>query len=193
MKTLLTVAFSAVVSVSAFAQDIYKVDTAATNIVWVGKKVTGEHTGTVKAKSGSFTVKDGMITAGEVVIDMTSITVTDLTDKEYNAKFIGHITSPDFFDTTKHPESKFVVKSVKKTSKGQEISGDFTMIGKTKPLKFIATDVKADGKELTASAALVIDRTKWDLKYGSGSFFKGLGDKAINNEFTLNVTLKATK
>jgi polyisoprenoid-binding protein YceI len=147
----------------------------------------------VKAKSGSFTAKDGVITAGEVVIDMTSITVTDLTDPEYNKKFIGHITSPDFFDTAKHAESKFVVKSVKKTAKGQEVTGNFTMIGQTKPLTFTATDVKADGKELTAMATIVVDRTQWGLKYGSGSFFKGLGDKAINNDFTMKISLKATK
>lgn len=194
MKTILTLALAAVVSSSAFAAPVaYKVDSASSKIAWVGKKVTGEHAGNVSVKSGSISAEGEVITAGEVVVDMKSITCTDITDKETNGKFIGHITSPDFFDTAKYPEAKLVIKSVKKTDKGQEITADFTMIGQTKPLTFVATDVKADGKTLTAKANIVVDRTVWGLKYGSGKFFQGLGDKMIKDEFTLAVELKATK
>ena len=194
MKTFLSLAFAAVLSSTAFAAATsYKVDTAATKVVWLGKKVTGEHTGNVTVKSGTITADGDMITGGEVVIDMTTITATDITDKETNGKFIGHITSPDFFDTAKFPESKLIIKSVKKTSAGQEVTADFTMIGQTKPLKFVATEVKAAGADLTAKAVITVDRTVWGLKYGSGKFFKGLGDKMIKDEFMLTVDLKAVK
>ncbi len=195
MKALLAFVLATATCVCALAEDTYKVDPAETSIVWVVKKITqnGEHTGTVKVKSGSFGAKSGVINAGEMVIDMSSITCTDITDKEENLKFIGHITSPDFFEIKKYPESKLVIQSVKKTANGQELSGAFTIIGQTRPLTFTATDVKIDGKILTATTSIVFDRTKWGLRYGSRSFFKGLGDKAINNEFMLKVTIKASK
>lgn len=194
MKTILTLAMATLVTGSAFAAPMsYKLDTAASKVVWIGKKVTGEHTGNVTAKTGTITADGQMITGGDVVIDMKTITCTDLTDKEYNAKFIGHITTADFFDVQKYPESKLVIKSVKKTDKGQEITGDFTMMGQTHPLTFTATEVKADDKMVSAKANIEIDRTVWGLKYGSGKFFKGLGDKMINDKFTMNVDIKAMK
>ncbi len=197
MKTLLALCLA--VSTSAFAQggkaltQTYAIDTTATTVVWVGKKVTGQHTGNLSVKSGSLTFLGEEITAGDVVVDMKSLTTTDITDKEMNAKFIGHMTSPDFFDVAKYPESKLVIKSSKKTAKGLEVTGDLTMIGQTRPVTFLATDVKKSDKEVTANANITLNRTLWGLKYGSGSFFKGLGDKAINDDFTLNISIKATK
>lgn len=176
---------------SAVYAQTYKVDTQATKVEWLGKKVTGEHRGLVQAKSGSVTLNGEEITSGDVVVDMKTISCTDITDKETNGKFIGHITSPDFFDTAKYPESKIVIKSSKKVATGLEVKGDLTFIGQTHPVTFVVTDVKKTDKAFSGKATLNIDRTVWGLKYGSGSFFKGLGDKAIDNQFTLNVTLEA--
>lgn len=196
MKTLLALCLA--VSSQAFAQGkavptTYKVDTEATKIVWTGKKVTGEHTGNLKAKSGNIIFLAEEITAGEIVVDMKTLSCSDITDQEMNAKLIGHLSSPDFFDVAKYPESKLVIKSSKKTAKGLEVTGDLTMIGQTRPVTFLATDVKKSDKEVTANAVVTLNRTLWGLKYGSGSFFKGLGDKMINDDFTLNLSLKATK
>lgn len=189
MKMIFGLVF-ALSGAAAFAQT-YTVDTAATKVEWVGKKVSGEHRGSVNAKSGTLTLKGEEITAGEVVVDMKSISCSDITDKETNGKFIGHITSPDFFDTAKYPEAKILIKSSKKTAKGLEVTGDLTFIGQTHPITFLATDVKKTDKTVSAKATVNVDRTKWGLKYGSGQFFKGLGDKMINDQFTLNVTLEA--
>jgi polyisoprenoid-binding protein YceI len=185
----------------AFAQDkpmldTYKVDAAATKVVWEGKKVLGKHNGTISVKSGSLTLTGEVITAGEIVVDMKTIVNTDIpTDtkenKETNAKLVGHLSSPDFFNVEKYPESKLVIKTSEKTKTGLKVTGDLTMIGKTKPITFDAVVTK--GADLKVKTTLVIDRTLWDLKYGSGSFFKGLGDKAINNEFTLAIELTAKK
>lgn len=190
MKTLLAavLAFSG----AAFAQS-YNVDTGATKIVYVGKKVTGEHTGNVTAKKGNLVFKGEELSGGEIVVDMNTITSTDITDQDLNAKYVGHIKSPDFFDVAKHPEAKLVIKNSKKTDKGLEVNGDLTFIGKTNPVTFLVTDLKKSEAGVTGKSTLVINRTKWGLVYGSGSFIKGLGDKAINDEFTLAINLSAKK
>ncbi|WPU67129.1 YceI family protein [Peredibacter starrii] len=196
MKTLLAVALA--FSATAYAQNkpmtqTYNVDSAATKIVYVGKKVTGQHTGNVTAKSGNLTFLGEQITGGEVVVDMNSLTSTDITDKDTNAKYLGHMKSADFFDTAKYPEAKLVIKNSKKTDKGLEVTGDLTMIGKTNPITFLVTDLKKTDAGVTGKSNVTINRTKWGLVYGSGSFIKGLGDKAINDEFTLAIDLSAKK
>jgi polyisoprenoid-binding protein YceI len=177
-------------TITAFGQT-YSVDSSASKITYVGKKVTGEHTGTLTLKSGSLTFKGDTISAGEFVADMNSLTSTDITDKEYNAKYVSHMKSPDFFNTEKHPESKLVIKSSKKTKNGLEVSGDLTMLGETKPVSFVVTDLKKTDAGVTGKSNLTLNRTQWGLKYGSTSFFKGLGDKAIHDDFTLAVELSA--
>jgi polyisoprenoid-binding protein YceI len=197
MKTLLA-AIMTVSMTGAFAQNkpmtqTYTVDSSATKIVYVGKKVTGEHTGNVTAKSGNLVFKGDELTGGEVVVDMNSLTSTDITDKDMNGKYVGHMKSPDFFDTAKHPESKLVIKNSKKTNKGLEVEGLLTMIGQTQPVKFLVTDLKKTDSVVTGKSNLTLNRTKWGLKYGSSSFIKGLGDKAIHDEFTLAIDLTAKK
>jgi polyisoprenoid-binding protein YceI len=193
MKTFLAAVFAVTTITGAFAADTYKVDPAASKVTYVGKKVTGEHTGNVTVKSGNLVVDGDKLNGGEVVVDMNSLTSTDLTDKDYNAKYVGHMKSPDFFNTEKYPESKLVIKESKKTDKGLEVKGDLTMIGQTKPVTFTVTDWKNTGAQVSGKSTLVLDRTLWGLKYGSDSFFKGLGDKAIKNEFNLTVDLTAKK
>ena len=158
MKSLLAVVF-AVSSMGAMAQNkpmtsTYNVDPAATKIVYVGKKVTGQHTGNVTAKSGNLTLQGEEITAGEIIVDMNSLTSTDITDKDTNVKYLGHMKSPDFFDTAKYPESKLVIKNSKKTDKGLEVSGDLTMIGQTKPVTFVVTDFKKTDSVVTGKSNL---------------------------------------
>ncbi len=191
MKILMAALFT-ISSFGAFAQT-YNVDPAQTKITYVGKKVTGEHTGHLKAKSGKITVKGDEITGGEVVVDMNSLTSTDITDPEYNAKFIGHMKSEDFFNTPKYPEAKLVIKSSKKSDKGLEVKGDMTILGQTKPVSFVVTDIKKTDSSFSGKSNLTLDRTLWGIKYGSTSFFKSLGDKAINNEFNLTIELAAKK
>lgn len=176
------------------AGETFMVDTEATKIEWVGKKVTGEHRGFVKVKEGQVNVAGEALTGGNIVVDIDSITCTDLTDPEYNTKFIGHMKSPDFFNTEKYPTSTLMItKSKKNKDGGLEVEGKLTMIGNTQPIKFTASEPKKDGDTYTAKALVTIDRTKWGLKYGSGKFFQGLGDKMIHDEFALNITLVAKK
>ena len=162
-----------------------EVDLAASTITWTAKKITATHTGGVTLKSGSIHFKNHQLTGGQFVMDMTSITSTDL-DGEWGQKLIGHLNSADFFETDKYPTSKLVIKEISKSTEGDAyaINADLTIKGITKPVGFTA-DVSAKG----ASAIITVDRTAYDIKYGSGSLFDDLGDKAIENEFQLSINL----
>ena len=171
----------------------YKVDTKQTKVTWRGSKVVGEHTGNINVAEGKLIATGKNFTGGTFVIDMTTITNTDLTEKVYNDQLVGHLKSDDFFGTEKHKTATLVVKSATRTTGDQyNVKGDLTIKGITKPVEFPATITISD-KSVKAKAKIVVDRTKYDIKYGSGSFFDNLGDKAINNEFELYVELVANK
>lgn len=167
-----------------FAQKV-EVNTSKSSVEWLGKKIGGQHTGNIQVKSGSFELEKDKIVAGNFVIDMTSITNTDLEDDTYNQKLVGHLKSDDFFGVEKFPTATFVVKKSSKFSSGKaSITGDITIKGKTESITF---DVEK--AERGYSAKLEIDRSKFDIKYGSNSFFDNLGDKAIDDMFTLTIEL----
>lgn len=196
MKTLIA-AVIALSTATVFAADTYKLDTKATKVEWVGKKIGGEHKGTINAQSGSLTVDGDLITGGEVVMDMNSITVTDL-QGEWKDKLEAHLKNADFFDVTSEAgkTAKLVIKSSKKTPKGLEVTGDLTIRGKTNPVTFTATDIKKDAKSYNAKALITINRVKYGVEYNSKSWVdlgKVAADKAIHDDFTLNVTLVGTK
>jgi polyisoprenoid-binding protein YceI len=126
------------------------------------------------------------LTGGKFVADLTSITNTDLTDKEYNGKLIGHLKSDDFFAVEKHPTATFVVtKATPKSAGVYEVTGDLTIKGITKPATFPVT-VKTTATGAEATGTLVVDRSKYDIKYNSKSFFENLGDKMINDDFSVS-------
>jgi polyisoprenoid-binding protein YceI len=167
-----------------FAQKV-EVNTEKSTIDWHGEKVVGEHDGTIQVKSGSFELKNDQIVAGNFVIDMTTITNTDLEDAGYNQKLVGHLKSDDFFGVEKYPTANFTITKSSKFSNGKAtVTGDLTIKGKTESISF---DVTRAGEEYTAK--IDIDRSKFDVRYGSNSFFDNLGDKAIDDIFTLDINL----
>jgi len=193
------VAGAAVLATSSFTSlhkattTIYKVDAAQSSVKWIGKKVTGEHSGNVTISSGSLTTASNAITAGTVDIDLSTITSTDITDPASNAKLIGHLKSADFFNVASFPKATLVITSSKLKSAGNyDVTGNLTIKGITHPITFPAT-IQVTADKINATAAITIDRTKYDIKYRSASFFSDLGDKAIDNDFVLNVKLVANK
>lgn len=184
LKTIAIALFVAAASISVNAQT-KKIDVKASTIKWVGKKVTGEHSGTVNFKEGAVVFKGKKLVGGSFTVDMTSLTSTDLTG-EYQGKLNGHLKADDFFGTDKFPTSKLVFKTIgAKSADVYTVTADLTIKGITKPITF---DITVSGN--TATTAFKVDRTKYDIKYGSGSFFEGLGDKTISDEFELTVALK---
>ena len=181
----------------AQAADVYKVDAAASSINWkASKKVGSSHNGQIKLKNGEISLdKQGKITDGNFAIDMATISNDDLKDNaEYQKKLVTHLSSEDFFNVAKYPEANFKIKKVSSVSKtSAKISGDLTFIGQTHSVEFPAK-ISSEKGTLTGEGTVVIDRTKWGLKYGSGNFFKELAaDKIINNEFELELKLIAKK
>ena len=161
-------------------EEIKEVKKEKSMVTWKGYKVTGSHEGTIEMKSGQLTFDDGELVGGEFTIDMTTITNTDLSG-EYKEKLEGHLRSDDFFSVDEHPTSTMVIREVKSTAKNAyEVKGDLTIKGITKPITF---DLSVYGNKATAN--LKVDRTKYDIRYGSTSFFDDLADKAIYDEFEL--------
>lgn len=190
---------AAAVSINDVKQNI---DTDVSVVNWMGQKklINDKHNGTIKIKDGHVVFNSkGQPQSAEVIIDMKSITNKDVKDKKYRKKLVKHLSSPDFFDVSQYPTAILKIKSfdrlkVNKKSKAKELNlykaiGELKIKDKTKKIDF---DVKIDkvAKAHKAFGKLKIDRTKWDVRYGSDSFFKGLGDKVIANDMEFDFELK---
>lgn len=167
------------------------VDVTGSTVDWTGMKVTGKHTGTIKLKSGDLIFTNGILSGGTFVMDMGTISCTDL-EGDYAQKLVGHLTSDDFFSVEKYPEAKLIVKKVTPLADpgAYHILADLTIKGITKETNF-NVNIQPQGSMIQVNCQVIIDRTKFDIKYGSGSFFENLGDKAIDNNFELKVSLLA--
>ncbi len=187
MKNLSTVLLlAAIVTLTSFTSKDpgYKIDNQKSKITWVGKKVTGQHAGTINLSEGNFTSKGKKITGGSFSIDMTS-----LKDEAANTRLEGHLKSDDFFSTEKYPKATFVISKI--DSKGGDqytVKGNLTIKGITNEIEFPAT-IQISNDQVSAKAKILVDRTKFDIKFRSGNFFENLGDKAIEDNFELNVEL----
>jgi polyisoprenoid-binding protein YceI len=185
---LFAAGFAVVAQAGNPVKGTHKVNTAASKIEWVARKVTGKHNGTINIKEGSLDIKDGILLGGSFVIDMPTIKVVDLTG-EYATKLEGHLKSDDFFSVSTFPTSTMKITQANAKGNGQfEVKADLTVKGITKPITFM-TQLTPDGKKYKATANITIDRTNYDVKYGSGKFFEGLGDTTIYDEFDLAISL----
>lgn len=171
-------------------------DTSASEIIWTGKKVTAAHTGTVKIKEGKFKLTGNDISEAIFHIDMTSIKNNDISDPKYNKKLVDHLVSSDFFSATDFPEATFTINQAKfipNTPDGQpnySIAGKLSIKGIENDVSFPAI-VSINNNEAKASGTVTLDRTKWNIRYGSGKFFESLGDKLILDDFTVELKLVA--
>ena len=164
-------------------------DLTSSFVKWTGYKVTGQHFGKVLLKSGSLEFEGDNLIGGAFEMDMTSITVEDLSG-EGAKKLGGHLKSDDFFGVAAHPTSKFVITKVvsRGTPGAYKIIGNLNLKAATKELRFNADIKTIEGKQ-TAVAKIKLDRSEYDIRYGSGSFFENLGDKTIYDEFDLEINL----
>ncbi|MFD2565315.1 YceI family protein [Aquimarina rubra] len=176
----------------------YAVDTAASSIEWTGKKPTGQHTGTISIAEGKVKTQEGKIQSGSFVIDMTSINVTDL-EGDDKAGLEGHLKGEGegkedhFFNVAQFPNASFEVTGISEKDGKSMVEGNLTIKGIKKNISFPAsTSVDGDTMTLT-SEVFTINRTEWGVNYGSKSVFENLGDKFINDDIELKVSLKANK
>ena len=176
--------------------DTYKIDVSASKVQWFAEKVTGKHNGTITLSGGTIFNDHGQL-KGKVDMDMTTIVVTDLTgDKK--GKLEGHLKSEDFFSIQKFPSSNFEITSVAPKEgvvAGEPnfiVMGKMTIKGITNEISFPAL-IKFEGTKMMTKADVKIDRSKFDIRYGSKTFFDDIGDKAIYDEFVLKLDIVASK
>ncbi|WP_333574923.1 YceI family protein [Sphingobacterium sp.] len=186
-RTSLTLAIICLTSM-AFAQKAsYKINTQSSTIKWNAKKVVGGHEGTINLQDGIIQIDKGKITSGNFTIDMNSLACTDA------PKLTGHLKNEDFFNVPSYPTTKFVISKVDNSKGNPIITGNLTIKNKTKSISFPAkVTTTADGLSAEAKGVKV-NRLDFDIQYRSASFFSDLGNKAIEDEFTLDIQIRATK
>ena len=190
MKLIFSILFITLTSMS-YAQS-YQVIKESSSVNWHAEKVTGEHEGTIAVALGDIWMEEAKLVGGVIAIDMKSILCTDL-EGESSEKLVKHLKSSDFFASEEYPTSTITINSaIMQGVDRYKVEAVLTIKDLSKEIKFIAV-VKDDGNELHVTADLTIDRTDFDVRYGSGSFFDDLGDKTIYDDFNLKVDLKALK
>jgi polyisoprenoid-binding protein YceI len=189
-------AHTAPTKVAAKAVVPYKLQPQLSTLGWEGKAVTHGHNGTMQFTDGNLQVNGNQVVGGTVTVNMKTMKATDITDADNQAKFVGHMSSDDFFGAEKFPTSTFKITSVKPiagaaaNADNATITGDMTIKGVTQAISFPAK-VGVKNGVAAATGKVTIDRTKFGLKYGSKTFFDSIGDKAINDEFTLTFNVVA--
>lgn len=184
MKTLSTliIAFGLLLTMPAVHGQKSEMNVTDSQITWTGKKVAGSHTGHVKLLSGYLEKSGNDFISGKFTVDMTSITNTDIEDPESKAKLVGHLKSDDFFSVNEYPTATLEIKNGEPISPGKyKFTGEMTIKGETNPVSF---ETMVDDKTFTGK--LTIDRSKYNVRYGSGSFFDNLGDNLIYDDFDLD-------
>lgn len=176
----------------------YTVDPKSSMIEWIGKKPTGQHMGTINISKGAITAKNGEIESGSFTMDMTSITVTDLEgdDKaglEGHLKGLGEGTEDHFFNVAKFPTATFEVTGISKKEGKVHLEGNLTIKGIKKNISFPATTSTEDNSLKLTTEVFTINRTEWNINYASKSIFGDIGDKFINDDIELKISVKANK
>lgn len=182
----------------------YNLIAEASDLRWKGIKPTGEHVGTVDITTGKVSADEGKITAGHILINMTTIVNEDITNPERNAKLVNHLKSEDFFHVSEFPTAAFEFVSVEKIENADtpaeggivpthNVTGNLTMRGTTKSITFPARIESEGNKILVLSNPFAIDRTKWNVNFKSKSIFAELRDDFIHDDIILSLDLEFAK
>ena len=176
--------------------EVYKVDTKLSSLEWYAEKVNGKHNGTIMFSGGEISNDHGKLSA-TFEVDMTSIACADLTG-EYKTKLENHLKSDDFFGSVKYPKAIFSTTSITPIKDAKEggfthtVKANLTIKDKTNEISFDAV-IKMEGNKIACLGTAVVDRSKFDVKYGSKTFFPDIADKMIYDEFKLKFTVVAVR
>ena len=167
------------------SQTLLKINTEKSTLKWIGEKITtSQHSGSLDFKSGEMTIKDGLVVSGNFIVDMTSISVEDISGSG-KKRLEGHFKSDDFFSVDKHDKALLSIKGSKKTDKGFLVDANLTIKDLTHPIQFNMVSIEGG-----YNADLVFDRSKYNVRFRSGSFFENLGDKLIIDDIVLSSELR---
>ena len=167
------------------SQTLLKINTEKSILKWIGEKITtSQHSGSLDFKSGEMTFKGGLVVSGNFIVDMTSISVEDISGSG-KKRLEGHLKSDDFFSVDKHDKALLSIKGSKKTDKGFLVDANLTIKDLTHPIQFNMVSIEGG-----YNADLVFDRSKYNVRFRSGSFFENLGDKLIIDDIVLSSELR---
>jgi polyisoprenoid-binding protein YceI/rhodanese-related sulfurtransferase len=175
----------------------HAIDVGESRLLWVGRNLLNRHWGTVAISQGSIQIRDGDLAGGEFSIDMNVIECSDLDDNSGGGVLIAHLQSDDFFDTVKYPQARFTIASATRidgAAAGEpnlHVEGEMTLKDVTAPLSFDAVAGVTDDGKVAAQATLAIDRTIWNVIYGSGKMFRRLAGHLVNDMIELQVKIVA--
>lgn len=169
----------------------FKIVSSSSNVEWTGRKVSGSHNGTIGIKDGIFTLIDGKLREGFIIIDNSSIKILDISDPALNKQFAGQLASDDFFSIEKFPSSLFDIFSVKELSPNTYYLEGYLTIKDISNIVGFEVKVEKSENKIILSGKVIIDRTQFDMKFRSGNFFVDLGAKLIYNYFQLNFNITA--
>ena len=187
------------VAVPEIAEGEYELDAESSLIGWSGRNLKYAHRGKVALKSGNIKVEDGRIVNGKIVLDMTSIKDEDLTDEMWRAVLESHLKSTDFFDTEKYGEASFeiieaeIIPEALGGTPNYILKGNLTIKDVTRPFEFAALIAAMGEGVLNGQAHFDLDRTLWNVRYGSEKFFEKLGMHLVNDIISLDIFLVAKK
>jgi polyisoprenoid-binding protein YceI/rhodanese-related sulfurtransferase len=173
----------------------HEIDTEKSHVVWTGRNTFSTHTGTIRLKDGWVEVTPALAATGEFTLDMESLADTDITDSSLNRVLIAHLKSDDFFDTARFPIAKFHLRHVTVTtharrgSVNSDIDGALTLKGVTEEIGFPALIEVLPGGALSVEAHFDIDRTRWNVLYGSGKFYERLGKHLVHDCVSLSLRI----
>jgi polyisoprenoid-binding protein YceI len=169
----------------------FKVNSENSSIEWIGRKVTGAHNGKIEVKEGNFTFENDQLLSGKFIINTRSITIIDIEDAETNAQFANHLASDDFFNSDQFPDAVFeITHSEPGDNNFHHVKGDLMIKGITHSIDATLHIVKKDSTAVV-DTQIIIDRTKFNIRFRSANFFTNLGDTLIYNNFELNIHLIA--
>lgn len=167
----------------------FQIQKTSSTVNWTGKKVLGLHTGSINVAGGNIEMTGDNISGGEIVIDMTSIIITDINDAKTNQDFKDHLLDDEFFSVDKYPTAHLVLNNgIAIGNNKYKLTGILSIKDIAHPVSFIAT-VEVFTDTLHSLGEIIIDRTLYNIRYGSGKFIANLGDKIIFDDFVLQFKL----
>jgi polyisoprenoid-binding protein YceI/rhodanese-related sulfurtransferase len=173
----------------------HQIDVKKSKVEWTGRNLTSEHTGTIKLREGSIEIVDGRLLSGSFTLDMRSIEDVDIEDEGMRQLLVHHLKSDDFFDVQRFPDAEFRVSRIKILPDAKagnpncELAGELKMKGVVREIAFRTILGQTPEGVLAADAHFDIDRTKWNVVYGSGKFYEKLGKHLVNDEISLALKL----
>ena len=194
MKNIFVVTLLVSLLSVSLKEETYVIDKKACKVHWLAKKTAGQHEGDVYLQSGILLMNGKIPVSGKFILDMSSVTVSDIADPNDNADLVNHLKRDDFFGTEKFPTAKLVITKFEKIEKAESDMPNYTATAhltikdSTNEIKFPAR-IDSNGNLVNASADITIDRTQWNIVYKSKTIFSTLGDKFIYDDINFGVKL----